>query len=225
MIVGIFFTAISVVAAFGTPKDSGRLKKVNGIKTKAIVTMRHVIRSSLNVRIAFIAFAFIFAEGVGLIWIPIALVKHGYDASTAAFAYTLFGLGFMLSRFVGGVVTDRIGRVQVILVSTIVATTGLIMFVQLNILSLALIGAFIWGLGNSIGIAMCVSAMGDQPEQAGTRLRFLWTVVYISNLVVGPAIGLLSAYLGLPIAMVVPVFLFLVVALIRHSVAPQETSP
>ena len=160
--VGLIVLGISVVASSFIAKDNGKLtRNVDDPDHVVKISMREVIAEPRTRQIALIGAAFIFSESTGMVWLPIALVQQGYSAALAAWGYTLFGFGFVLMRFIGGPIADAIGRRKVILYSSIVATVGIVIFIASTTLTLSLIGALLWGLGNSIGVAMCVAALGD----------------------------------------------------------------
>ena len=81
----------------------------------------------------------------------------------------------------------------------------------------------LWGLGDSIGLAMCVAAMGDDPLRVSARMSFLWTLVYLANLAVGPIIGSLSSIGGLLAAFLAPIVLLIAAGVLSKSVS--ETHP
>ena len=222
--VGAIMLALSLIATVFIGKDNG--KAVHHVSADAApiakVTVREVIAEKRSRQIGLIAFAFVFSEGVGVVWIPLSLVQNGFTAADAAFGATLFGLGFVIMRFVGGPIADKIGRQKVVLYSAVVASARIIIFILTPVIGLPLPGALLWGLGNSIGLAMGVAALGDDATRVAARMSFLWTIVYIANLVVGPTIGLLSGIGGLLIAFVAPLVFLVLAALVSHSVDEEH---
>ncbi|MEG1392524.1 MAG: hypothetical protein RSC50_06425, partial [Aurantimicrobium sp.] len=112
---------------------------------------------------------------------------------------------------------------KVVLFSAITATAGIVIFMATPLLSIPLVGALLWGLGDSIGLAMCVAAMGDDPLRVSARMSFLWTLVYLANLAVGPIIGSLSSIGGLLAAFLAPIILLVAAGVLSKSVS--ETHP
>jgi len=186
------------------------------------VSQREIWRESRSRHIGFIGFAFVFVEGAGAVWIPIALVQFGFSAADAAFSYTLFGLGFVLVRFVGGPLADKLGREKIVLFSAIAAILGVGVFMATPFIHIPLVGALLWGIGDSIGLAMCVAAFGDDPTRVGSRMTFLWTLVYMANLVVGPVIGTLSSFVGLIWTFTLPIALMIYSAFASNAVKLQR---
>lgn len=155
--------------------------------------------------ISTIAFVFVLAEGAAAIFIPLALVTAGRTQAEAALSYTLFSLGMAVMRVLGGRIVDRIGRTRVVLFSAIVAAVGVALFSFSQLGQFEYIGALLWGLGNSLPIAMTVSAATDNPTTANRSQSTLWTWVYFGNLGVGPILGGASALIGPFAAFLIPV--------------------
>jgi predicted MFS family arabinose efflux permease len=221
--IGLIVIALSAIASLFIGKTNGRLAHVaeGGVRA-AKITFKDIAREPRSRQIAVIAFAFVFAEGVGVVWIPVALVENGFSPALAAFGYTLFGLGFVVMRFVGGPITDRIGRRNVVLFSAITASAGIIIFIFTPVLGIPLLGILLWGLGDSIGLAMCIAAMGDDAKRVHARMTFLWTIVYVANIVVGPIIGQLSGAVGLMGALVAPLVFLVAAGLVSRAVGESH---
>lgn len=228
ILIGLIVIVLSVLVSFMIGKDNGKIDRSHLSKDQAAkISMRAIAGESRSRSIGVIGFAFVFAEGVGVVWIPIALVQNGFSPALAAYGYTLFGLGFVIMRFLGGPVADKIGRRNVVLYSAITASVGILIFMLTPILGIPLIGALLWGLGGSIGIAMCVAAMGDDEARVSARMSFLWTLVYLANLVVGPTIGALAGIAGLLPALIAPIVLLVIAGVLSNSVSeshPDATS-
>lgn len=221
--VGLIVLGVSVVASSFISRDNGKLtRNVDDPDHVVKISMREVFAEPRTRQIALIGAAFIFSESTGMVWLPIALVQQGYSAALAAWGYTLFGFGFVLMRFIGGPIADAIGRRKVILYSSIVATVGIVIFIASTSLTLSLIGALLWGLGNSIGVAMCVAALGDDPVRVNTRMTFFWIICYVANLSVGPSLGALSSVGGLMLTFAVPIVLFILAALVSKAVSEEH---
>ncbi len=223
ILIGLIVIVLSILVSFWIGKDNGKIDRAHLTKDQAAkISMRAIAGESRSRSIGFIGFAFVFAEGVGVVWIPIALVQNGFSPALAAFGYTLFGLGFVIMRFLGGPIADKIGRRNVVLFSAITASAGIVIFMLTPALGIPLVGALLWGLGDSIGLAMCVAAMGDDEARVSARMSFLWTLVYLSNLVVGPTIGALAGIAGLLPALIAPIVLLIVAALLSKSVSESH---
>ncbi len=175
------------------------------------------------VKISSIAFIFVLAEGAAAVFIPLALVDAGRSSASAAFTYTLFSLGMAFMRIVGGWIVDRIGRRNVVLYSSIVAAVGIGMFVFTPSAPVENVAALLWGAGNSLAIAMTVSAITDNPVTSNRLQSILWTFVYFANLGVGPLLGGLANLTGIFLAFLLPVGLMIVSAVFSPALNKEES--
>ena len=221
---GLLMMAVSMIAVAFLHKEKTQpqveVPSVNSPPVK--IKIREIIKEKRSRQIGLIGFAFVFAEGIGVVWIPIALVQYGFTPADAAFGYTLFGLGFVIMRFIGGPIADKIGRQKIVLFSAIVASAGILVFILTPVIGIPLVGALLWGLGNSVGIAIAVAALGDDATRVAARMSFFWTIVYVANLVVGPTIGLLSGAVGLLGAFVAPLIVLVLAAFVSHAVDEEH---
>lgn len=175
------------------------------------------------IKISSIAFIFVLAEGAAAVFIPLALVDAGRSSASAAFTYTLFSLGMAFMRIVGGWIVDRIGRQRVVLYSSIVAAVGIGLFVFTPSAPVEHIAALLWGAGNSLAIAMTVSAITDNPVTANRLQSILWTFVYFGNLGVGPLLGGIANLTGIFLAFLLPVALMIVSAIISPALRKDSS--
>ncbi len=171
--------------------------------------------------ISSIAFVFVFAEGAAAIFIPLALSEAGRTPAEAAFAYTLFSLGMAFARVVGGKIVDRIGRRAVVLYSSILCAIGVATFSFALLAPVEYVGGILWGVGGSLTIAMCVSAVSDNKATLTKAQSTLWTWVYFANLGVGPVLGGISIVTGIFGSFLVPVILLVGAASISSVTRPD----
>lgn len=176
------------------------------------------------VKISSIAFIFVLAEGAAAIFIPLALVDAGRSSASAAFTYTLFSLGMAFMRIVGGWIVDRIGRLNVGLYSSIVAAVGISLFVFTPSAPVENVAALLWGAGNSLAIAMTVSAITDNPVTSNRLQSVLFTFVYLANFGVGPLLGGIANLTGIFLAFLLPAGLMVVSALFSTSLRKEDTT-
>jgi len=73
-----------------------------------------------------------------------------------------------------------------------VTSAGILVFMLGEVIALPFLGLVLWGLGMSMGFPMAVAAMSDDPRKAPFRINMIITVVYISSISVGPALGSLG---------------------------------
>ncbi|CAB4585092.1 MAG: MFS transporter [Actinobacteria bacterium] len=221
--VGVTLLAVGAFAVYrvaGIPAGHG--KPVHDVTETTEVRPKLTPAATKRVSvISSIAFVFVLAEGAAAIFIPLALVEAGRTQAEAAFAYTLFSLGMAVSRIVGGRIVDRFGRAKVVLYSAILAAVGVGLFSLTQFGPFELVGALLWGIGNSLPIAMAVSATTDNQKTASRSQSILWTWVYFGNLGVGPILGGASAVIGIFGAFLIPVAFLIYSATVSGVTKPD----
>ena len=164
--------------------------------------------------IAVIGFSFIMAEISAGTWVPIALTVSGFSGSAAAFAFGVFWIVITIGRVLGGFVVEAIGRFRTVLISTLVTAAGIFVFMLGEVIALPFLGLVLWGLGMSMGFPMAVAAMSDDPRKAPFRINMIITVVYISSISVGPALGSVGEVAGIYVAFSIPLALMILSAIL-----------
>jgi len=76
-------------------------------------------------------------------------------------------------------------------------------------IAVPLVGAALWGLGNSIGFPLCVSAVSEDPRLAGSRVGVLVVASNTSGIAGPPLLGFIGQVAGLFSAFLVPFFLLI----------------
>lgn len=170
--------------------------------------------------IALIGFSFIMAETSAGTWVPIALTGSGFSTAQAAYALGLFWVLVTVGRLLGGFVVDAIGRFRTVLVSCLVTAAGLATFMAAVGTPLSLVGLALWGAGLALGFPMSVASMSDDPIRAAARVNMIVTIVYLSNICVGPALGAVGQAFGVSAAFVVPLLLLLISAGVAKVTKP-----
>ncbi|MEA5102855.1 MFS transporter [Pantoea sp. S18] len=137
--------------------------------------------------------------GFGVISTFITLYFASRDWSGAAFALTLFSLGFVIVRLGFGRYITRFGGLKVALVSFVLECAGLLLIWQADSIWLADLGAFLTGGGFSLVFpALGVEAVKrvqqqDQGSALGTYSAFLDLGLGLT----GPVAGLLIGHWGM----------------------------
>ena len=219
-VTGLFVAAISVAAGILLPSRSPTTetsaKSTNKGQTKKVWTER---RSLL---IAVVGFSFIMAEMSAGTWVPIALTGSGYSGSDAAIMFGIFWIAITAGRLVGGFIVDAVGRSRTILFSALLAASGIAVFIAQDLIDQPLLGLILWGLGIAMGFPMSVASMGDQESMAPARINMIITVVYISSITVGPALGTLGEFAGLYVAFGIPLVFMLIAAILSPITKPID---
>ena len=172
-----------------------------------------------TLKIAIIGFMFIMSEMAAGTWVPIALVDSGLSPASAAAALGAFWIVVTAVRAVGGFLVDKLGRQRSVLFSTIVVGTGITLFALTPLIHIPYVGLVLWAAGMSMGFPLAVSSMGDDPERASARINMVITVVYLSSMTAGPALGFLGQSLGTYASFAIPITLALISAILSPATA------
>jgi len=219
-VTGLFVAAISVAAGVLLPSRPATTK--TSAKTNTKGQTKKVWTEKRSLLIAIVGFSFIMAEMSAGTWVPIALTGSGYSGSEAAIMFGIFWIAITAGRLVGGFIVDAIGRSMTILFSALLAASGISVFIAQDLINLPLLGLILWGLGISMGFPMSVASMGDQEALAPARINMIITVVYISSITVGPALGALGEVAGLYVAFGIPLVFMLIAAILSPITKPID---
>ncbi len=126
-------------------------------ENKAIA--RTVWREPRTLVVALIGLSFIIAELSAGTWLPIALENAGFTPADAANAFGLFWVVITATRVLGGFVVDQLGRFWTILLSTLVTSTGILIFIFDSFVSQPYLGIILWGAGLALGFPMAANAL------------------------------------------------------------------
>ncbi|WP_138316564.1 MFS transporter [Rhodoluna limnophila] len=217
--VGVFAGVISVLAGltFNTNPRQQITSSGNSEEKKSSLRVWTEKRSLL---IAVIGFSFILAEGAAGVWVPIALTQTGFSGSEAAFAFGVFWIVITIGRLIGGSIVDLMGRRMAVLVSALITSSGILVFMAVEIVALPYLGLVLWGLGMAIGFPMAIASMSDEPTMAPARINMIISVVYISGITVGPALGAVGQVAGLYVAFGIPLVMMLLSAALSGVTRP-----
>lgn len=212
--ISIALSFLSIVISVKLPRDSGR-HVTEEMDTSDIQTIPSrserlsVWKEPRTLAVGFIVVGFALAEATASSWLPIALVDAGLGAALATGAYTVFAAAMMIGRLTGGPVVDRIGRSLTLALFGVVTAIGIFIIVATNFLALPLVGAALWGLGNSLGFPMAVAAVSREPRLSTSRVNVLVVTSNITGVAGPPLLGFIGQVLGLFTAFIVPALLVL----------------
>jgi MFS family permease len=149
------------------------------------------------------------------------LTISGFSGSAAAFAFGVFWIVITIGRIAGGFLVEAIGRYPTVLLSTLVTAAGILIFMLVEVVALPFLGLVRWGLGMAMGFPLAVASMSDEPTKAPFRINMIITVVYISSITVGPALGSVGEVAGLYVAFSIPLALMILSAILSPVTKPQ----
>ncbi|MBF4585676.1 MFS transporter [Curtobacterium sp. VKM Ac-2887] len=218
----------TVVVLFAAGRFSGPTRStVVGPSARAAaqgVPVRSVARRLLLVAVTVLGLAF--AEGTATSWISLGTVRgHGLDATTGAVAYGVFVTAMTATRFVGGRIVDRFGRMIAIRVAIGATVLGLLVFAIAPGLVGILIAALLWGAGCALGVPLGVSAAADGGGDP-RRVAVVSATAYTGALALPALLGPLFDRWGYGVGLVIPVIVLVVgftVSRVFRTVVPAES--
>lgn len=221
MFVGIFIAVVSIIGGYGFPvhhePDVSEAKKLENRKIAA-----KVWGEKRSLLLAVVGFTFIMAEMSAGVWVPLALTKNGFTGAEAASAFGFFWIVITIVRLIGGYVLDLIGRYRLVLASIIFTAIGMIIFMTSEATGLEYPGLIFWGLGVAVGFPMVIASMSDDQSMAAPRVNMIITVVYISSITVGPALGALGQVAGIYAAFSIPLIMVAISLFLSGSTKPAS---
>lgn len=149
-----------------------------------------------------LAFLALFSEGVMLDWSAVyAGTVSGMAVSTAPLAFAVYALCMASGRFLGDIVTARVGNVATLRISGLVTAGGIALAVIGQSWPFALAGFALVGLGVANMVPVIFGAAGRiEGQEPGTSLATVTTAGYFGFLAGPPAVGFVAAHAGLPAA-------------------------
>ncbi len=164
--------------------------------------------------ICYIVLAMALAEGTATDWLPLLMIDgYGFDATLGTQIYVGFTLAMTITRFAGGAFVERVGKVNALYASAILAALGLALIVVSPWPWLAVVAVLAWGVGASLGFPLAISAAADTGANPAQRVSIAATGGYLGFLVGPPMLGFLGEHYGLRLAMA-PVMLAVVLAFV-----------
>ena len=217
ILTGILVGVSAFVSGSGPPPDG----PISGL-SEALGSWRE----PRTLVIGLMVLAFAFTEGTANDWLAVALVDgHGSSEATGALGFGAFVVAMTLSRTVGGSVLDRWGRVAVLRTQALMAVVGLLLVVAGPDAGWALVGAFVWGIGASLGFPVGMSAASDEPDRAAGRVSVVASIGYVAFLAGPPLVGFLADAVGIRRALLVVLMALLVGMVTAGQVRPPDRPP
>lgn len=227
-VISVLLSLFAIVVSVQLPRDSGRhvTTAMDATETLAIPSRSErlsVWKEPRTLAVAFIVVGFTLAEATASSWLPIALVDAGLGAAIATGAYTVFAGTMMIGRLTGGPVVDRLGRSRSLAIFGVITSVGIFIVAATNFVALPLIGAALWGLGNSLGFPMSVAAVSREPHLSSSRLNVLVVTSNITGVTGPPTLGFIGQFFGLFTAFIVP-GLLVIAGLLANSATKVQNS-
>lgn len=175
--------------------------------------------------IGLICFVAFLSEGAAMDWSGIYLASQfNLPAAQTGLAYSFFAALMVLGRFSGHLIIQQFGEKNTILLSAILAATGLLTVVFAPVWQVVLLGYAILGLGSANIVPLMFSRAGRQKTLAShVALSYVSVFAYTGSLI-GPAlVGFGSEIIGLSLVFsVIAIGLFSIVILNYLTADPKD---
>lgn len=211
-IVAVVMMVVGVIGALATQSDDTSQPELS-LEGEPAVRRGWRERMSLwrdrrTLLLGVVVLGMAFAEGSAEDWLSLAAVEgHGADKPTGAIVFVIFVTAMTVGRLAGPRLLDHYGRVPVLRVSAALAIVGLMIFITVPELWVAIVGVVLWGLGSALGFPAGMSAAADDPREAAARVSVVASIGYLAFLVGPPVIGFLGEHFGLLRALLLVVVL------------------
>jgi len=208
---------VTLLARKGLLKASPTAKPADSDQPRAPWTARVVV-------LGLLAFALMLSEGVAYDWSTVHLHDSlGSSKTVAAWAFGAFSVAMTLVRLIADRIVHRFGAAAYVRYAALVGAVGLTCAALSPTAPLAIASWALFGLGLAGCVPQFFSAAGNvDPSASGTYLARVAGFGYL-GLLAGPAIiGILTEWISLTTAFVVPIFGCLVSGLLAPSALKGE---
>ncbi len=187
-------TAIALFTYRQLPASTGKTHVVEGgekSKREPVVLSKRILFLGLGIM------GLSLAEGGSNDWLALSVVDdYKLDTTTAGITFAIMTLAMVITRFSGGRLVDRFGRVFALRTLGIAGVVGILIVILSPTIYLAWIGAALWGAGVALGFPLFISAAADG-ENSSQRVATVTTFGYAAFLVGPPLLGFLGQSWGL----------------------------
>ena len=192
--IACFTTAIAWFTFRQLPASTGKTHVVDGgekAKREPVVLSKRILFLGLGIM------GLSLAEGGSNDWLALSVVDdYKLDTTTAGITFAIMTLAMVITRFSGGKIVDRYGRVFALRTLGIAGVVGILIVILSPTIYLAWIGAALWGAGVALGFPLFISAAADG-ENSSQRVATVTTFGYVAFLVGPPLLGFLGQSWGL----------------------------
>lgn len=138
------------------------------------------------------------------------------QASSAAFALSLFWIGMTIARLIMGAVLKKIAPARVLRICIGIAVVGSILMIVASAPWVAYTGVFLMGAGLAAGFPVGLGFAGDRyPNMSGTAFSILFVMALTGGSLFPFLIGVLGSVFGLRASfLVIPISVFCILALL-----------
>ncbi|MGY5765158.1 MFS transporter [Brachybacterium sp. DNPG3] len=224
VLIGIAGALLMAWAIPGIPAGTGRVDPALRDQVRT-VPAAPLWKDARLLLIGGVVLALALAEGAANDWLPLVMVDgHGFDSTWGSAIFTLFALSMTIGRFAGNVIVTRIGRAPVLCASALSAAAGLALVAFVDSQVVAVAAVVLWGLGAALGFPLSISAAGDSGPDPARRVALASTIGYLAFLVGPPVLGLLGEDFGLRNALILPMVVALIGALLSPATGARRAA-
>lgn len=178
-----------------------------------------------TILLGLVVFAFAYIEGAATDWLTLGLHdERGFSEAGAAIMLAVFTASMTLGRFVAAPVIDRFGRVPVLVVSALLAAAGLALLIFVPDTWAVIVGTVVWAIGSCLGFPLGLSAAGDDPATASSRVAAVSLIGYSAFFAGPPIVGFIADSSGILPALSI-IFAFIAVAIAASPAAARTRGP
>lgn len=214
-----------LIALFAVPLSLGAELKTAVEETSSEQSVKKAVPTWAILGIGLICFVAFLSEGAAMDWSGIYLAtEFSLPAAQTGLAYSFFAGLMVLGRFSGHLIIQQFGEKNTILLSALLAATGLLTVVFAPVWQVVLVGYAILGLGSANIVPLMFSRAGRQKTLAShVALSYVSVFAYTGSLI-GPAlVGFGSEIIGLSLVFSVIAIGLLSIVILNHLTAdPSE---
>ncbi len=184
---------------------------------------------SKSLFIALVAITFVGPLSIHLFLPALPYVRQAFavDQSAAQLTYSLAMLVMAFATLVYGTLSDRLGRLPVLVGGLVLFTVGAITALSASTLTVLLIGRVLQGAGAASGIVLVRAMVSDVygTDRLGKMIAYLTVAYVIGPLTAPPIGGLLIDWFGWQSILILPAAFGLVAIVIAVTVIGETSSP
>lgn len=192
---------ITIVIAWSTyrlmPDGTGRIASTTDNPSEKAPQRKKTI---LTKRVLFLGLGIMglsLAEGGSNDWLALSVVDdYNLDTTMAGITFAIMTAAMVVTRFTGGKLVDKYGRVFALRVFGIAGVVGILLVILSPTIYLAWVGAALWGAGVALGFPLFISAAADGQNSSG-RVATVTSFGYVAFLVGPPLLGFIGQTWGL----------------------------
>jgi MFS family permease len=197
----IVFASATTAIAWSTYRLLPARTGINSsIRTPQSTEQKPRQKTVINKRILFLGLGIMglsLAEGGSNDWLALSVVDdYKLDTTTAGITFAIMTAAMVITRFTGGKMVDKYGRVFALRAFGLAGVVGIFMVILSPTIYVAWIGAALWGAGVALGFPLFISAAADGEDSSG-RVATVTTFGYIAFLVGPPLLGFVGQSWGL----------------------------